>query len=77
MPAGAHPDGSANLTQAAYWVAIQGYLRSGDVLLTDDGTSCAIFGFRLPPKCTVVASVIWASIGLQRRGFAGHADRCT
>jgi indolepyruvate decarboxylase len=63
MPAGAHADGSAKLTQAAYWETIQDYLRPGDVLLTDNGTSYAIFGFRLPPKCTVVASVIWGSIG--------------
>jgi indolepyruvate decarboxylase len=63
MPAGAHGDGSVKLTQAAYWEAIQSYLRPGDVLLTDNGTSYAIFGFRLPPKCTVVASVIWGSIG--------------
>jgi indolepyruvate decarboxylase len=56
-------DGSAKLTQAAYWETIQGYLRPGDVLLTDNGTSYAIFGFRLPPRCTVVASVIWGSIG--------------
>ena len=63
MPAGNHADGSAAITQAAYWEAIQGYLRPGDVLLTDNGTSYAIFGFRLPPKCTVVASIIWGSIG--------------
>jgi indolepyruvate decarboxylase len=63
MPAGAHADGSAKLTQAAYWETLQGYLRPGDVLLTDNGTSYAIFGFKLPPKCTVVASVIWGSIG--------------
>jgi indolepyruvate decarboxylase len=63
MPAGTHADGSAKLTQAAYWETIQGYLRPGDVLLTDNGTSYAIFGFRLPPKCTVVASIIWGSIG--------------
>jgi indolepyruvate decarboxylase len=56
-------DGSAKLTQAAYWQALQGYLRPGDVLFTDNGTSYAIFGFRLPPDCTVVASVIWGSIG--------------
>ena len=62
-PAGTHADGSAKLTQAAYWEAVQGYLRPGDVLLTDNGTSYAIFGFRLPPNCTVVASVIWGSIG--------------
>ena len=62
MPA-PQADGSAKLTQAAYWETLQGYLRPGDVLLTDNGTSYAIFGFRLPPKCTVVASVIWGSIG--------------
>ncbi|HEX6523563.1 MAG TPA: thiamine pyrophosphate-binding protein [Streptosporangiaceae bacterium] len=63
MPAGAPADGSAKLTQAAYWETLQGYLQPGDVLLTDNGTSYAIFGFRLPPKCTVVASIIWGSIG--------------
>jgi indolepyruvate decarboxylase len=63
MPAASQADGSAKLTQAAYWETIQGYLRSGDVLLTDNGTSYAIFGFNLPPKCTVIASVIWGSIG--------------
>ena len=63
MPAGMHADGSAKLTQAAYWETIQGYLRPGDVLLTDNGTSYAIFGFRLPPKCTVLASIMWGGIG--------------
>jgi indolepyruvate decarboxylase len=63
IPAGAHADGSAKLTQAAYWETIQGYLRPGDVLLTDNGTSYAIFGFRLPPKCNVLASIMWGGIG--------------
>ncbi|MBV9796015.1 MAG: alpha-keto acid decarboxylase family protein [Actinobacteria bacterium] len=62
-PAAAGDGGSAKLTQAAYWEAIQGYLRPGDVLYTDNGTSYAIFGFHLPPGCTVIASVIWGSIG--------------
>ena len=63
MPTGPQADGTAKLTQAAYWETLQDYLRPGDVLLTDNGTSYAIFGFKLPPKCTVVASVIWGSIG--------------
>jgi indolepyruvate decarboxylase len=63
IPAGTHADGSAKLTQAAYWETIQGYLRPGDVLLTDNGTSYAIFGFKLPPKCTVLASIMWGGIG--------------
>jgi indolepyruvate decarboxylase len=61
--AGGHADDSAKLTQAAYWEAIQGYLRPGDVLYTDNGTSYAIFGFQLPADCTVIASIIWGSIG--------------
>jgi indolepyruvate decarboxylase len=56
-------DGSAKLTQAAYWSAIQGYLRPGDVLFVDNGTSYALFGLKLPPRCTFVGSVNWGSIG--------------
>ncbi|HET9256804.1 MAG TPA: thiamine pyrophosphate-binding protein, partial [Pseudonocardiaceae bacterium] len=61
--AGTHADGSPTLTQAAYWQAIQDYIRPGDVLLIDNGTSYAVFGLRLPPKCTFVGSVNWGSIG--------------
>lgn len=56
-------DGSAKLTQAAYWQAMQGYLREGDVVFVDNGTSYAIFGLKFPPKCTFVGSVNWGSIG--------------
>src|SRR5262249_3100546 len=34
---------SDKLTQAAYWPAIQSYLRPGDVLFVDNGTSYALF----------------------------------
>jgi len=60
---GAHVDPSAKLTQAAYWRAMQGYLREGDVLYIDNGTSYALFGLKLPPHCTFVGSVNWGSIG--------------
>jgi TPP-dependent 2-oxoacid decarboxylase len=62
-PGYAHGDDSAKLTQAAYWKAIQGYLREGDVLFVDNGTSYALFGLKFPPKCTFVGSVNWGSIG--------------
>src|SRR6516164_4380952 len=58
-----HPDPCAKLTQAAYWQAMQGYLREGDVLFVDNGTSYALFGLKFPPKCTFVGSVNWGSIG--------------
>src|SRR5262249_29509898 len=56
-------DGSAKLTQAAYWRAMQAYLREGDVLFVDNGTSYALFGLKFPPKCTFVGSINWGSIG--------------
>jgi indolepyruvate decarboxylase len=58
-----HTDGSAKLTQAAYWQAIQGYLRPGDVLYVDNGTSFVILGLKLPANCTFVGSINWGSIG--------------
>jgi indolepyruvate decarboxylase len=61
--ASSHADGSLELTQAAYWQAIQGYLRPGDVLFVDNGTSYALLGLKLPPNCTFIGSVNWGSIG--------------
>src|SRR5262249_45135281 len=52
-----HDDGADMLTQTAYWEAIQAYLRPGDVLFVDNGTSYALFGLKLPPNCTFVGSV--------------------
>jgi indolepyruvate decarboxylase len=60
---GMRVNGSAKLTQAAYWQAIQSYLRPGDVLYVDNGTSFVILGLKLPPKCTFVGSINWGSIG--------------
>jgi len=61
--ADARGDGSAKLTQAAYWQAIQSYIRAGDVLVADGGTSYASGGLRLPTGCTFVSQLIWGSIG--------------
>src|SRR5262249_9483937 len=44
----AHGDSSAKLTQAAYWQAMQGYLREGDVLYVDNGTAFTLFGLKFP-----------------------------
>ena len=66
--ASTHADGSradpfAKLTQAAYWQAMQGYLREGDVLFVDNGTAFTLFGLKFPPQCTLIGSVNWGSIG--------------
>jgi indolepyruvate decarboxylase len=52
------------LTQKAYWNLIQGFLREGDVLIAEDGTSEAgAWGLQLPPRCTFVTQAVWGSIG--------------
>jgi indolepyruvate decarboxylase len=63
VAARAHGDGSAKVTQAAYWQAMQEYLRDGDVLFVDNGTAFTLLGLRLPPKCSFVGSINWGSIG--------------
>jgi indolepyruvate decarboxylase len=60
---GTYAEGSAKLTQAAYWQAIQDYLRPGDVLYVDNGTSFSLLGLKLPPNCTFIGSINWGSIG--------------
>ncbi|WP_063920378.1 alpha-keto acid decarboxylase family protein [Nocardia violaceofusca] len=67
----AHLDHEVELTQAAYWQAIQSYIRPGDVLLVDNGTSYALFGLQLPPGCTFVGSVNWGSIGYSVAALLG------
>jgi len=64
-------DGSAVLTQAAYWQAIQSYLRPGDVLYVDNGTSFVVLGLKLPRNCTFVGSINWGSIGFSVGALLG------
>ena len=55
---------SGRLTQASYWTAMQAFLRPGDVILAEDGTSgFGAGGLTLPPDCTFVSQAVWESIG--------------
>jgi indolepyruvate decarboxylase len=54
---------SGPLTQTGYWNMIQGFVREGDVLIVEDGTSEAgCWGLQLPPRCSFTQAV-WGSIG--------------
>ncbi|MFI1291716.1 alpha-keto acid decarboxylase family protein [Streptomyces sp. NPDC020792] len=56
--------GSDPLTQAAYWSIVQDFVREGDVLIAEDGTSEAgCWGLDLPPRCSIVTQAVWGSIG--------------
>lgn len=53
-----------SLDQHAFWQQIQAFLRPGDVLVAEQGTSC--FGaaaLTLPQDCQFVVQPLWGSIG--------------
>jgi indolepyruvate decarboxylase len=52
------------LTQAEFWGALQNFVRTGDVIIAEDGTSSS-GGTRLvlPAGCTFITQAIWGSIG--------------
>ncbi len=63
---------SGPLTQTAYWAAMQAFLRPGDVLIAESGTSImGARGLTLPPECTVVSQVVWGSIGYATASLLG------
>ena len=63
---------SGTLTQAAYWGSIQSFLREGDVLIAEDGTSSSgAMGLTLPPRCTFVTQAVWGSIGYSLGALLG------
>src|SRR5262249_12581218 len=61
------------LTQDAYWKAMQNFLRPGDVILAEDGTSSAGFGrLTLPEDCIYISGAfVWCSIGYATGALLG------
>jgi indolepyruvate decarboxylase len=61
------------LTQEAYWKAIQGFLRPGDVIVVEDGASSAGMGrLTLPDGCTyITGAFVWCSIGYATGALLG------
>jgi len=63
----------APLTQDAYWTAIQNFVRPGDVIVVEDGTSSAGFGrLTIPDDCTyITGAYVWCSIGYATGALLG------
>jgi indolepyruvate decarboxylase len=61
------------LTEDAYWKAIQGFLRPGDVIVVEDGASSAGMGrLTLPDDCTyITGAFVWCSIGYATGALLG------
>jgi indolepyruvate decarboxylase len=63
-PASAAAPSDGTLTQDSYWQAMQSFLRPGDVILAEDGTSIiGAGGLKLPEGCTFISQAVWGSIG--------------
>jgi indolepyruvate decarboxylase len=70
VPVTASPRGP--LTQKSYWTAMQAFLRPGDVILAEDGTSSfGAGGLKLPSNCTFVCQTVWESIGYATASLLG------
>ncbi|HXW78219.1 MAG TPA: thiamine pyrophosphate-dependent enzyme, partial [Acidimicrobiales bacterium] len=70
LAAGAEP--TTDLTQGSLWGQVTGYLRPGDVVMADQGTS--FYGMataRLPSGVTFLGQPLWASIGYSLPGLLG------
>ncbi|SRR5258708_5260457 len=60
------------LTQTAYWNAMQQFIRPGDVIIAEDGTSIIGAGqMRLPHDCTFISQAVWSSIGYATGALLG------
>jgi indolepyruvate decarboxylase len=61
------------LTQDAYWMAMQNFLRPGDVIVVEDGTSSAGFGrLTIPDDCIIITGAyVWCSIGYATGALLG------
>ena len=60
------------LTQAAYWNAMERFLRPGDVIIAEDGTSIIGAGLmKLPEGCTFISQAVWGSIGYATAALLG------
>jgi indolepyruvate decarboxylase len=61
---GAVKSAQESLTQAQYWKALEKFLRPGDLIIAEDGTSnSGATEMRLPAGCSFVTQALWGSIG--------------
>jgi indolepyruvate decarboxylase len=65
-------ESSGLLTQTAYWNAMQEFIREGDVIIAEDGTSLIGAGqMNLPQGCTFISQAVWGSVGYATGALLG------
>ncbi|MDY1046644.1 thiamine pyrophosphate-binding protein [Pseudomonas coleopterorum] len=67
-PLSLHPQWLAQanrpLSQARFWTRMGSFIRAGDVVIAENGTSSAgLGGLRMPPAVTYISQPLWGAIG--------------
>ncbi|APG23963.1 alpha-keto acid decarboxylase family protein [Syntrophotalea acetylenica] len=66
------PQPGASLTQARLWPRMRGFIRPGDVVVADNGTSnISLTDVRLPENTKYISQLIWGSIGYSLPALLG------
>ena len=67
-------DDSQTITHQWLWPTVSGFLRKGDVVVTETGTSnFGILSTKLPPGGKALAQILWGSIGWATGALQGAA----
>ncbi|WP_297122271.1 indolepyruvate decarboxylase [uncultured Enterobacter sp.] len=69
------PDGA--LTQESFWSTLQTFIRPGDIILADQGTSAfGAIDLRLPADVNFIVQPLWGSIGYTLAAAYGAQTAC-
>jgi TPP-dependent 2-oxoacid decarboxylase len=62
------------LSQVAFWNRIQSFLREGDVVVAENGTSLSgVTGLRFPAKCNLICQALWGRSVIRSRLRLGRS----
>lgn len=67
----------SELTQESFWSTLQTFIRPGDIILADQGTSAfGAFSLRLPSDVNFIVQPLWGSIGYTLAAAFGAQTAC-
>ncbi len=71
------PSAHTPLTQDSFWSTLQTFIRPGDIILADQGTSAfGAFALRLPAEVNFIVQPLWGSIGYTLAAAFGAQTAC-
>ncbi|MEX0578168.1 indolepyruvate decarboxylase, partial [Enterobacter cloacae subsp. cloacae] len=73
----AFPQSEGSLTQENFWSTLQTFIRPGDIILADQGTSAfGAIDLRLPADVNFIVQPLWGSIGYTLAAAYGAQTAC-